>query len=282
MPHPAAGPSVASVRAYSLEGAGDESCGRSRWFDDLAAEEDSAVGNDRAGLLLAVLRPVRIRASRPRRAEGVRDDNALRIGHGCEGERPVIAQSVVFPTDAPELTTSDPSAVVSDLSEVIAQGSSRASSRASRTAASSASRTRARCQRQRRRLPRAQGIAEPESRGARSVPVQRADLRRGVVCPATLDQVRDRRHLQREAADPGAPQGQSLDPRQRLALRGRGRGGRRRGDRWGGDADREPESATNALPIECGAGFDVTLTPSAAQVDRDLPIPYYWILKAPR
>jgi hypothetical protein len=53
--------------------------------------------------------------------EGVRADNALRIGHGC-GERPVIAQSVVFPTDAPQISTSDPNAVISDLGQVIAQG----------------------------------------------------------------------------------------------------------------------------------------------------------------
>ncbi len=54
--------------------------------------------------------------------EGVRDDNAIRIGHGCAGERGVIAQSVVFPTDAPELASSDPSVAVLDLSEVITQG----------------------------------------------------------------------------------------------------------------------------------------------------------------
>ena len=28
----------------------------------------------------------------------------------------------------------------------------------------------------------------------------------------------------------------------------------------------------NPLPEACGAGFDLTVTPSAAQVDRDLPI----------
>ena len=33
---------------------------------------------------------------------------------------------------------------------------------------------------------------------------------------------------------------------------------------------------TNPLSEECGAGYDVTLTPSAAQVDRDLPIENYW------
>jgi len=56
--------------------------------------------------------------------EGVRDDNALRIGHGCEeNQYPVIAQSVVFPADAPELRASDPNVTISSLGEVIAPGS---------------------------------------------------------------------------------------------------------------------------------------------------------------
>ncbi len=54
--------------------------------------------------------------------EGVRDDNALRVGHGCGADGGVIAQSVVFPGENPVLTSSDPSYVVQDLSEVIAQG----------------------------------------------------------------------------------------------------------------------------------------------------------------
>src|SRR4051794_25956109 len=58
--------------------------------------------------------------------EGVSDDNALKIGHGCataDGDHiPVIAQSVVFPTLAPEITASDGSAIT-DLSQVIEQGS---------------------------------------------------------------------------------------------------------------------------------------------------------------
>jgi hypothetical protein len=54
--------------------------------------------------------------------EGVRADNALRIGHGCE-ERPVVAQSVVFPTDAPQISTTDPGVVISDLSQVVSPGS---------------------------------------------------------------------------------------------------------------------------------------------------------------
>jgi hypothetical protein len=55
-------------------------------------------------------------------AEGVQADNALKIGHGCEG-KPVIAQSVVFPTDAPQIDASDPNAAIDDLGQVIEQGS---------------------------------------------------------------------------------------------------------------------------------------------------------------
>jgi len=58
--------------------------------------------------------------------ESVTDDNALKIGHGCtttDGSRiPVVAESVVFPTSAPTIATSDGS-LVTDLSQVIEQGS---------------------------------------------------------------------------------------------------------------------------------------------------------------
>jgi hypothetical protein len=51
--------------------------------------------------------------------EGVRADNALRIGHGCAEDRPVIAQSVVVPTDAPQISSTDPGVAIGDLGEVI-------------------------------------------------------------------------------------------------------------------------------------------------------------------
>ncbi len=57
--------------------------------------------------------------------EGRTDDNAVKIEHGCEaGEGqvlPVIAQSVVFPTQSPVLTLSDGSSI-GDLSEAVEQG----------------------------------------------------------------------------------------------------------------------------------------------------------------
>jgi hypothetical protein len=57
--------------------------------------------------------------------ESVSEDNALKIGHGCtttDGSRiPVVAESVVFPSAAPTIATSDGSQVT-DLSQVIEQG----------------------------------------------------------------------------------------------------------------------------------------------------------------
>jgi hypothetical protein len=55
--------------------------------------------------------------------EGTSDDNAVTIGHSCElALKPIVAQSVVFPGSNPELSASDGS-VVNDLSDVIEQGS---------------------------------------------------------------------------------------------------------------------------------------------------------------
>jgi hypothetical protein len=55
--------------------------------------------------------------------EGTSADNAVTIGHACEASgKPIIAQSVVIPGDNPILTTSDGSPIA-DLSEAIEQGS---------------------------------------------------------------------------------------------------------------------------------------------------------------
>jgi hypothetical protein len=39
---------------------------------------------------------------------------------------------------------------------------------------------------------------------------------------------------------------------------------------------------SNPLPAACGAGYDVTITPSPAQIDRDLPFPGWPIKHRPR
>ena len=60
--------------------------------------------------------------------EGTTNDIAITIGHGCEAsEKPVIAQSVVFPTHKPVLSATDskgnPAPSPTSLSDVIEQGS---------------------------------------------------------------------------------------------------------------------------------------------------------------
>src|SRR5689334_14202729 len=58
--------------------------------------------------------------------EGVGSDNAIRLERGCKErggvEQPIIAESVLFPTLSPQVTSSDGSAI-GDLSQVITQGS---------------------------------------------------------------------------------------------------------------------------------------------------------------
>jgi hypothetical protein len=62
---------------------------------------------------------------RSQATESVTEDNAIRIGHTCEAldgsHIPVIAQSVVFPSVTPEISTSDGSPVAG-LAAVIEQG----------------------------------------------------------------------------------------------------------------------------------------------------------------
>ncbi len=55
--------------------------------------------------------------------EGTQGDNAIKIFHSCEESgKPIIAESVVFPGDNPEITASNRK-TITDLSTVIDQGS---------------------------------------------------------------------------------------------------------------------------------------------------------------
>lgn len=215
--------------------------------------------------------------------EGVRDDNALRIGHGCEGDRPITAQSVVFPTDLPELTASDPSAVVNDLSEVIVQGSL---------------------------AGLAQSIQDRSVFGLQDETVDANGnvvgfhARRGSLSPNLVGRVpfqfsaptfvaescARRLLIEIAIADICSTKQPILelhkvnlwipDNGSRFASLGLAAGV----EGIGGAATLivNRNTTTNPLPVDCGEGFDVTVTPSAEQVDRDLPIPAYWNLKAPR
>ncbi len=215
--------------------------------------------------------------------EGVRDDNALRIGHVCEGDRPIVAQSVVFPTDAPEIRTSDPNVVVSDLSEVL-------------------------------RTDSLAGLAQSiQDRSIFALQTETVDANGNVVgfqarkgflaanllgrvpfqfsAPGILPSSCARRVLiQIAIADICSAQQPILDPHKvSLWIPDNGSIFAIEGAAGGVEGIGAPATltvnrnlATNPLPSECGAGFDVTITPSAAQVDRDLPIRYYWYYKAPR
>ncbi len=215
--------------------------------------------------------------------EGVRDDNALRIGHGCEGDRGVVAQSVVFPTDAPEISTSDSNVTLFDLSEVIVQGS-------------------------------IAGLAQSiQDRSIFALQDEKVDANGNVIgfharagflkpnlvgrvpfqfsAPTFVPESCARRLLIKIAiADICSARPPILDPHKlnlwipdngsRFAVEGAAAGV----EEIGGAATLvvNRNLATNTLPTQCGAGYDVTVTPSAAQVDRDLPIGYFWSFREPR
>lgn len=215
--------------------------------------------------------------------EGVRDDNALRIGHGCEGDRPVVAQSVVFPTDAPEIATSDPNVVVSDLSEVLRTGSLAGLAQSIQDRSIFALQT---------ETVDANGnvVGFQARKGSLAanlsgrVPFQFSPT--GIQASSCARRVRIRVAI----ADICSFQQPILDPHKvNLWIPDNGSIFASEGRAGGVEGIGEPATltvnrnlATNPLPSECGAGFDVTVTPSAAQVDRDLPIQYLWFYKAPR
>jgi hypothetical protein len=209
--------------------------------------------------------------------EGVRDDNALKIGHGCEGDHGVIAQSVVFPTDAPGISTSDPSVVVTDLSEVITQGSlaNLAQSIQDRSIFLHQSETldangnvvgfQARW-----------GKLEPDLLGR--VPFQfsppnfvaESCAKRLLIKVAIADICSIRRPLLHpEKVNLWIPDNGSAIATAALAAGVEGIGA-------AATLTVSRNLTTNPLPAACGAGVDVTVIPSAAQVDRDLPIGRYW------
>jgi hypothetical protein len=209
--------------------------------------------------------------------EGVRDDNALRVGHGCGDDGAVIAQSVVFPTESPELAPSEPNEVVTDLAEVIEQ-----STLAGLIGAI-----------QDRSIFLEQGEKQdangnvigfhgthghlaPELAGR--VPFQftaptflaESCVTRLLVKVAIADVCkRARPNLRPERVNLWIPANGSRIATEAAAA--------------GVDGVGEPATLTvnrnllaNPLPEACGAGFTLTVTPSAAQVDRDLPIGKYW------
>lgn len=217
--------------------------------------------------------------------EGQSADNALRIGHGCESAdglvRGVIAQSVVFPTQAPELTTSDGSPIAA-LSEAIVQGSlaGRATPIQDRDIFLS--------QKVKRDgadniigFSGTSGVLSPDLRGR--VPFQFAPpsfvtascVKRLLIKVAIAD-ICMRVHPRVTARNIGAG-------KVNLWIPANGSVYATLGAQAGVDGVGEAATLTvnrnlaaNPLPPACGAGIDLTVTPSAADLNANLPIPGYW------
>lgn len=210
-------------------------------------------------------------------SEGVRDDNALRIGHGCEGDRGVVAQSVVFPTDAPAITASDPNVALTDVAEVITQGGLAGLAQGIQDRSIFAL--------QGEKVDANGNVVGFHARAGYLAPELSGRVPFQFSAPSFVAESCARRLLVQIAiADICAVRPPALDPRKvslwipdngsRFAVEGAAA----RVEGIGGPATLivNRNLVTHPLPEACGEGYDVTLTPSPAQVDRDLPIGNYW------
>lgn len=220
---------------------------------------------------------------RSQATESVTEDNAIKIGHTCttpEGAKiPVIAQSVVFPGDAPDLSTSDSSPVTS-LASVIEQGTVAGLVRAIQDRSVFRSQ-----QVKRDALTNVTGFSgtngsmDVESLGR--VPFQFAApkfvatscARRLLVRVAIADVCLSGAGLT-DSVKPGKVNLWIPDNGSPFAVAGKAQGI----DGIGAPATLtiNRNVATNPLPASCGAGIDVIVTPSAADVTSNLPIPGAW------
>jgi len=208
--------------------------------------------------------------------EGVRDDNALRIGHGCE-DNEVIAQSVVFPTDAPELGASDPTVEILDLSEVIVQGSL--------AGLVGSIQDRSIFERQGEKTDALGNVIGFFARQGRLDLELAGRVPFSFTAPHFVEESCAKRLLIRVAiADICKTGKQAIRPgKVNLWIPDNGSAFASEGNAHGVDGVGAPATLTvnrnlmaNPPDEACGAGFDVIVTPSAAQVDRDLPIPRHW------
>ncbi len=213
--------------------------------------------------------------------EGTTEDNALKIGHGCEvspGRNiPVIAQSVVFPFSNPVLSASDASTVGS-LTDVIVQGSL--------AGLVDTIQDRSIFETQGEKLTLADGtVVGFWSRNGRLSVKSRGRVPFQFTPPSFVSTSCAKRLLVKVAvadicdvANPTLAAGKVNlwipDNGSQYAAEGKAAGI----DGVGAAATLTVNRnlTTNPLPLACGAGIDVTVTPSAAEVDRRLPIPRYW------
>jgi len=220
---------------------------------------------------------------RSQATEGVTEDNALKIGHTCETDDgdhiPVIGQSVLFPTQSPEITTSDGS-VIPDMSQVIELGGLQGLARPIQDKSV--------FKKQQQKydalenvigFAAAAGSLDPEIPGR--APFQFAAPRivasscakRLLIKVAIADicvrgtSVQD--SLKFGKVNMWIPDNESMYS---IAAKAEGIDG------LGGAATLTVNRnlTTNPLPPACGAGIDVTVTPSAADMNANFGIPGYW------
>jgi hypothetical protein len=221
---------------------------------------------------------------RSQATEGVADDNALKIAHGCQASGLGVAkQSVIFPSASPVVTGSDGTAI-SGLSAVITQGS-------------------------------LVGLAKPvQDRNVFQAQQLKTDALGNVSGFSATDGALDPQLPGRVPFQFTAPNFVTTSCAKRLlvkiAIADICTGAATTGDgievgkvnlwipdngshfstvgkQLGIDGIGAPATltinrnvATNPLPAGCGAGIDVTVTPSAADVDANLPIPTVWATAA--
>lgn len=217
---------------------------------------------------------------RDQMTEGKSGDTALKVGHGCTTaggvKRGVIAQSVTWATANPIITTSD-SSTVSALSEVITQGSLLGLIKPIQS----------------RDIFAKQGV-KVETNGN----IIAFHGRDGVLPPSLLGrvpvQVSSVNFVQTSCAKKllvkvaiadicVATAPTLLEGKVNLWIPSNGSnyatiGTSRNIDGVGAPATLTINRDLTANPLDqaCGAGIDVTVTPSAAEVDANLPIPLVW------
>jgi hypothetical protein len=221
---------------------------------------------------------------RSQATEGVTDDNALKVAHGCETTDdkmiPVVMQSVVLPTVSPDITTSDGSQVAG-LPAVIEQGGLNGLAKAIQDRSVFRS--------QQVKVDAlgnvigfsgTQGALDPAFPGR--VPFQ-------FTAPKFVTTSCAARLLVKVAiADvcltAGAGLADSVQAgKVNLWIPDNASAFATTGKPLAIDGIGSPATlivnrnlATNPLAPACGAGIDVTVTPSAADVDANLPIPGVW------
>ncbi len=233
-------------------------------------------------LIAAVLAPpgAAFTSVRSQAVEGVTSDNALRIGEGCAvpggAPLPVVAQSVVFPTVAPIVTAPNGSAVALDT--VIVQGSLAGLVRAIEDTSIFMSH-----EQKSDALGNSVGFAaydgalSPDFAGR--VPFQfAAPMFVATTCASRLlVKVAVADVCSREADDTASTGKVNLwipDNGSQYAAAGKDTSVEGIGSPATLIVNRD--LATNPLGPGCGAGIDVTVTPSAADVDANLGIRGVW------